>query len=71
MPLGIQLVLITRSPSFAHIHNRIVHCNHNIINFISYKIHVMDINDHLHNHGSAFNTEYVLPCEFLGDAKIT
>ena len=45
-------------------------CNHNITKLMSYKIHVMDIDDHLRNHGSVFNTEYVLPYEFLRDDKI-
>ena len=31
----------------------------------------MDIDDHLRNHGSAFNAEYVLAYEFLRDDKIT
>ena len=42
-----------------------------VIQSISYKIDVMDIDDHLRSHGSAFNTEYMLPYEFLRDDKIT
>jgi hypothetical protein len=45
--------------------------NKTIIRYVSYKIDGMDIEDHLRNHGSAFNTEYVLLGEFLRDAKIT